>query len=108
MGDACDPYDAGAVRAAMGPSPGRRYVRVSRAEPAPWNREHRATFVGTSPCGTAARCQFAYHAPKVVLVGWERTGLSRGMLRLNDALVRVPLAGRVDSLNVAAATAAVP
>jgi RNA methyltransferase, TrmH family len=48
-----------------------------------------------------------YQAPAVVLVGWERKGLSRELQRLCDVVVRIPMVGPGDSLNVAAATALV-
>jgi tRNA G18 (ribose-2'-O)-methylase SpoU len=43
--------------------------------------------------------------PRAILVGAERSGLSTGILDLAHVSVRIPMAGGVDSLNVAAATA---
>jgi tRNA G18 (ribose-2'-O)-methylase SpoU len=41
--------------------------------------------------------------PAVLLLGTERTGLSRGLRDLADVTLRVPMAGSASSLNVAVA-----
>lgn len=107
VGDGCDPYDPRVIRAGMGASLGQRYVRTTLAALTRWKREHGYTFVGTSPSGPVEYHYVPYRAPTVVLVGWERKGLSRELQRLCDVLVRVPMVGPGDSLNVGAATALV-
>ncbi|MDR2252688.1 MAG: RNA methyltransferase [Bifidobacteriaceae bacterium] len=51
--------------------------------------------------------RFARHLPErlALLVGTEGSGLSAQALALADVVVRIPMAGGVDSLNVAAAAA---
>jgi tRNA G18 (ribose-2'-O)-methylase SpoU len=44
-----------------------------------------------------------FRGPIVLAVGAERQGLSEPMRRACDLLVRIPMAGRIDSLNVAVA-----
>lgn len=41
--------------------------------------------------------------PAMILIGNEATGLSRQLLGLADAVIRIPMQGEVDSLNVACA-----
>ncbi len=41
--------------------------------------------------------------PLVVIVGAEDTGISEDLLRISDALVRIPTLGQIQSLNVSAA-----
>jgi len=47
-----------------------------------------------------------YRRPLLLLVGSERHGLPQPIRDSADILVRLPMAGRATSLNVAAATAA--
>jgi tRNA G18 (ribose-2'-O)-methylase SpoU len=47
----------------------------------------------------------AGHERVALLMGAEGDGLSRGALRAADTVVTIPMAGGVDSLNVAAASA---
>ena len=49
----------------------------------------------------------AARRPSVLLLGTERTGLSRGLRDLADVTVRIPMAGSASSLNVAVAHAIV-
>jgi tRNA G18 (ribose-2'-O)-methylase SpoU len=59
-----------------------------------------------SPSGEPIRVVAASLAPQVaLLLGTEGRGLSRDVLALVDRHVRIPMAGRVDSLNIAAACA---
>ncbi len=42
--------------------------------------------------------------PLVVVMGAEDSGISDSVLRMADALVRIPMAGSIGSLNVSVAT----
>jgi TrmH family RNA methyltransferase len=45
-----------------------------------------------------------YRPPIVLLMGAERSGLSPSLMTRCDSVVRIPMVGRTDSLNVAIAT----
>ena len=102
-----DPYDPGAVRASMGAVFAQKLVRASFAEFAAWKRERGAWLVGTS--GAAAQDFHAARYPEslVALMGSERQGLGPEALALCDLVVSIPMLGKSDSLNLAAATAVI-
>jgi len=105
LGEATDPYDPVAVRASTGAVISQTLVRASQAEFATWARRHQMLVVGTSPAATASYQEVRYRDPLVVCMGSERGGLSPAQQALCDMVVRIPMAGRRDSLNVAVATA---
>ncbi|MEN8149943.1 MAG: RNA methyltransferase [Planctomycetota bacterium] len=104
LGEGCDPYDPGALRAAMGATFRLRLARAEERVFAAWRRRTRALVVGAS-----SRARRDYRAvrpgrgPIVVMMGDERKGLTRRQRRLCDLLVRIPMARGSDSLNVGVA-----
>ncbi|MGH2369725.1 MAG: TrmH family RNA methyltransferase, partial [Chloroflexota bacterium] len=60
--------------------------------------------VGTSGSAPMDYRAVAYRTPVVLLMGNERSGLSAEQQAQCDLMVRIPMAGRSDSLNVAVAT----
>ncbi len=105
LGDATDPYDPDVVRASMGSLFGVRLARATHEEARGWFRRTGAYVVGASARAFRDYRAVDYRRPVVLMIGCERQGLSPAQEDLCDKLVRIPMAGRVDSLNVAAATA---
>jgi RNA methyltransferase, TrmH family len=99
-----DAYDPSAMRASTGAIFSRRLVRTTSEGFAPWLRERNVAVVGTSDAATASYRDLAYPAPMVLLMGSERAGLTHEQRALCGEVVRIPMAGRVDSLNLAVAT----
>mgnify|MGYP001074915577 CR=1 FL=1 len=62
--------------------------------------------IGSSAHGERLHYDLDYRGPLALLLGPEREGLSEAARALCDAVVRLPMMGRVTSLNVAAAAAA--
>ena len=104
IGDAVDPYDPACVRATMGAIFALRLVRATGGEFAAWKRGSGCRLVGTSPHAARDYRAVAYPARTVLFMGGERKGLSQERQRLCDDLVRIPMVGRGDSLNLAIAT----
>lgn len=104
IGDAVDPYDPACVRATMGAIFAQRLVRVSPSEFAAWKRQAGFHLVGTSPHAVQDYQAVSYPARTILLMGGERKGLSEDRQRLCDDLVRLPMVGQSDSLNLAVAT----
>jgi RNA methyltransferase, TrmH family len=104
-GRTTDPYHPVAVRGSLGAVFTQRIVRATPAELARWLRDSDVTVVGTSPDGTLDYREADYSSKPVVLItGNERTGISREQVKLCDAVVRIPMAGYVESLNLSVAT----
>jgi TrmH family RNA methyltransferase len=108
IGQTTDPYHPVAVRGSLGAIFSQRLVRTDEAEFAAWIRRFECTVVGTSPAGTVDYREADYASrPVVLLMGSERIGLSEAQQALCDTLVRIPMAGAVESLNLAIAAALV-
>ncbi|MGH2442173.1 MAG: TrmH family RNA methyltransferase [Chloroflexota bacterium] len=105
IGNTTDPYDATAIRASMGAVFGQRLARTGPEELKNWLHEHRCFTVGTSGDAALDYRTAGYRLPLVLLMGSEREGLPDELQSLCDAMVRIPMVGRVvDSLNLSVAT----
>ena len=61
--------------------------------------------VGTHLSGREDFRAVAYRAPTLLVMGSEGPGLSPALAAACSRLVKIPMAGRLDSLNLAVATA---
>jgi RNA methyltransferase, TrmH family len=107
VGECVDPFSVEAVRASMG---ALFTVPVVRAEWDPflaWLRAGPGRLVGLSLEGAVDYCDEAYAAPAFLLTGNEAQGMPAAYAAACDALVKIPMRGKADSLNAAVATAVV-
>lgn len=97
-----DPWNPKAVRASAGSAFRIPVVQASWAEASDWLRaegyEILAAAAGGEPLGSVG-------AKVALVVGNEGSGVSEGVLSEVDRTVGIPLRGRAESLNVAAAAA---
>jgi TrmH family RNA methyltransferase len=105
VGECADPYDPACVRATMGASLGLRYARTDLAGLLRWKHRCRVRLIGTSPGADVSYRQADYGGAVALFLGGERKGLSEPEVAACDQLVRIPMVGRSDSLNVAVAGA---
>jgi TrmH family RNA methyltransferase len=105
MSQAIDPFDATVVRATMGSIFAQRLVRAAPALVRRWNRFGAHVIVGAGLDGNCDYRALSYRRPVVLMLGGERKGLTAAQAELCDAVVRIPMQGRCDSLNLAAAGA---
>ena len=68
-------------------------------------REWVGDVIGTHLSGTIDYRQAGYKAPALLVMGSEGAGLSEATAAACRRLVRIPMAGQLDSLNLAVATA---
>lgn len=104
IGNSVDPYDPACVRATMGAIYAQRFIRMSSAEFTAWKRHEGGFLVGTSPHAKQDYRAVSYPPETILFMGGERKGLSEERQRLCDQLVRIPMVGGGDSLNLAIAT----
>jgi TrmH family RNA methyltransferase len=107
IGNTADPYDPAAVRASMGAVFAKRLVRTDFAALLAWRQRHNVPVVGTSPSASVDYQEIAYRSPSVLFMGCERGGLPQDQQALCDVMVKIPMVGRIDSLNLAVATSIV-
>jgi len=99
-----DPYSVAATRASMGALFSQNIIPANFVEFKEWKRENQIAVIATSDAAELDYQQFSYPDPMILLMGSERQGLHPEYYELCDAIVRIPMAGRSDSLNLAIAT----
>jgi RNA methyltransferase, TrmH family len=103
--DSADPFSVEAVRASMG-AIFTQAVAVARWEEfLPWLRSGPAQLAGTSLKADTDYLEADYQPPCFLLIGNESKGLPEAYEAACDMLVKIPMAGRADSLNAAVAAA---
>ena len=105
IGASVDPYSREAVRATMGSIFSVRLVRATQEDGLKWLSGWPGEVVGTRLDATEDFRSAAYRRPQLLLMGSEGPGLSPGLSAVCTRLVRIPMAGRLDSLNLAVAAA---
>ena len=98
-----DPWDPAAVRASMGSLFSQTLARCSRSELRSWARSHNVAIVGSSPSGLVSYKEMQWRRPFVLAIGSERKGMSEQLSETCDFIVRIPMSGTCDSINVAVA-----
>lgn len=105
VGESCDPFSVEAVRATMGSVFAVKIARASLDELLRYKRARGATLIGTSLKGAALDPEAPLAERVIVFMGNEQSGLSAAMEAACDLLVKLPMRGRADSLNLGVATA---
>jgi len=103
--DSADPYSVEAVRASMGAIFTQAVAAARWPEFIAWLRGGEGQLVGTSLKATQDYLEAEYRSPCFLLIGNEQQGLPADYEAECDQLVKIPMAGRADSLNAAMATA---
>ena len=103
--DCADPFSVEAVRASMGALFTQQVATARWPEFISWLRGGEGQLVGTSLKATQDYLEAGYRQPCFLLIGNEQQGLPADYEAECDLLVKIPMAGRADSLNAAMATA---
>jgi len=105
IGNCCDPYSLESIRATMGSIFCVPLIRMSldafMARVAGWPGDVIATDLKATEDFRSAQ----YRGPQLVMMGSEGPGLSERLSQAATRRVKIPMAGRLDSLNLAIATA---
>jgi len=105
VGETTDPFSLETVRATMGSIFAVPVARCGADAFIDWKRSSGARLVGTHLKGSVDFRQPDYsRGPVVLVMGNEQQGLPEGLAAACDELIRIPQAGRADSLNLAVAT----
>lgn len=105
VGQSCDPYSHEAVRASMGSIFAVPLVKATREALLDWRRGWPGEVVGTHLAATEDFRAATYEGPVLLLMGSEGPGLSEALVAACTRRVKIPMAGDLDSLNLAVATA---
>jgi RNA methyltransferase, TrmH family len=105
IGPCVDPYSREAVRATMGSIFNVPLVRAGPQDSLQWVQGWPGDIVGAHLRVSADFRSIAWRRPTLLLMGSEGPGLTPELSAACTRLVRIPMAGRIDSLNLAVAAA---
>jgi len=94
-----DIYNPNVIRASQGAFFSLPIAVTETAEVLQWLRERQIQILATSPAASQLYTAADMRHPTALVVGTEDTGLTETWL--NQTTIRIPMAGQVDSLNVA-------
>lgn len=100
-----DIHNPNVIRASLGAYFTVPVVTTTRERALTWFLEHEVTTVATTPDADKEYTAVAYTGPTAIVMGSEASGLSQEWLDSAGILVRIPMAGEVDSLNLSVSTA---
>ncbi len=102
--DCTDPYSVEAVRASMGAVFNVAIASCSQPEFLAFASKWPGRLHGTALLASTDYRAVAYDGPLIVLMGNEQAGLPNSLMQACTQLIRMPMRGRSDSLNLAVAT----
>jgi TrmH family RNA methyltransferase len=104
VGGTCDPFAPEAVRATMGSIFHVPLARLTESTLISHAERHGARLIGTHLAGSLDYREADYGPPLILLMGNEQQGLTDSLAAACDQLVRIPMRGKADSLNLAVST----
>ena len=107
----CDPqtdiYNPNAIRSSIGCIFTMPVVTISSEEAIVWLKKMGIQTFATTPDTVKNYHEVSYAGPSAIVMGSEAFGLSRTWLDQADEPVRIPMMGKIDSMNVSACAAVV-
>jgi TrmH family RNA methyltransferase len=108
IGHGVDWYDPKAIRASLGGVFHTKIVHIqSMQELRNWiaqqKQRNNIQIIGTDSTGSASLVDYALRRPIALILGNEAKGMSVALKELCDFLIRIPISGAVNSLNVSCA-----
>lgn len=104
LGETCDPWSPEAVRATVGSFADIAIIRASHDAFAAWKKKTRCPVIGTHLRTDTDYRKVDYSLPLILVMGSEQSGMSDVVAGLCDTLVKIPMAGETESLNLAVST----
>ncbi len=103
--DQCtDPFDISSIRGSMGAIFTIKIIKTDHSSFLKTVIENKIPIFGTSDKAPLDYQAATYNKDMILLMGSEREGLSAALMDGCDTLVRIPMVGKSDSLNLAVAT----
>ena len=104
VGDCCDPFSVEAVRASMGAIFNVPVAVMSEDIFIRHARDYSGHILGTALPASVDYRSADWSGPMLLLMGNEQAGLTQNLMDVATGLIRMPMLGRSDSLNLAVAT----
>ncbi len=103
LDDNLEVYSPTVIRASMGSVFRQPFIKTDFKNFKDQAKAHHFMIIGASPKGRICFDELEYPKPSFLLLGEERKGLSQEQEDLCNHLVRIPMYGQADSLNVGVA-----
>ena len=107
----CDPqtdiYNPNAIRSSIGCIFTMPVVTASSEEAIAWIHAVGVKMFGTALSASRYYHEADYNQPAAIIMGSEANGLSNTWLESADKLIKIPMMGKIDSMNVSASAAIV-
>lgn len=104
LDDTCDPYSVEAVRASMGSIFAVQLVQSKGSAFRQWLAEQKLQMVGTALQASTDFRKVKYNLPLLLAMGNEQSGLSTALRDSCTDLIKLPMRGTAESLNLAVCT----
>lgn len=104
-GEGTDIHNPNVIRASLGAFFTVPVVTAAREDVFYWLRTNGVTAVATTPEAEKEFTAVSYKGPTAIIMGSEADGLGSQWLDAADLLVKIPMLGEVDSLNLSVSTA---
>ena len=102
--DCTDPFSLEAVRASMGAVFNVAIIKTTTADFIRFSGCWPAPIIGTALIASTDYRKASWQIPSILLMGNEQSGLTDELVSVSTELVRLPMRGQSDSLNLAVAT----
>lgn len=100
-----DIYNPNVIRASEGYIFLQTVVSTSREDTLRWLRDHQIAVLAAATTGSKDYSQSDLRLPVALVLGSEADGLGLDWLEAADELIKIPMPGQIDSLNVSVAAA---
>ncbi len=100
-----DIHNPNVIRASLGALFTLPVITATETEVITWLKQHHIRLIAATPAATNLYTAVSLTGSIAILLGSEAEGLSRSWLASADEQVVIPMSGKIDSLNLSAATA---
>ena len=101
LGECTDPFSYESVRASMGAIFNLNIINSSVENFIQWKIKNKVTLIGTALKNASDYTETKWDLPFVLVLGNEQKGLSNKILSSCDQIIKMPMLGSSDSLNLA-------
>lgn len=100
-----DPFNPNAIRASLGCLFSQNVILCSTEEAIAWFRKNKISICAAAPETPYLYIDVDFKKPTAIVFGAEDAGLSHTWIKQADRVIKIPMKGEIDSLNVSASVA---
>ncbi len=104
----CDPktdiFNPNVIRASIGAVFTNQVVACSTGEALDWLKQNKIISMAATPQANKLYTDYSFREPTAIVIGTEHEGLSEKWLKAADEKIKIPMRGKIDSLNASVST----